>query len=138
GGEVHPFFKGRLAYPLSTALQPSGSIDSASDNLYLATVAPPGAGPMQIALKRFFDLMPNLKASDFDYIIFDMPTLTQTSPTLGMAGFMDKVLLIAEAEKTNRDSITRGYAQLTAARANVSVVLNKTRSYVPQWLDGES
>jgi polysaccharide biosynthesis transport protein len=138
GGEVHPFFKGRPAYPLSAALQPAGSIDSASDNLYLATVAPPGAGPMQIALKRFFDLMPNLKASDFDYIIFDMPTLTQTSPTLGMAGFMDKVLLIAEAEKDNRDMVTRGYAQLTAARANVSVVLNKTRSYVPKWLDGDS
>lgn len=138
GGEVHPFFKGRPAYPLSTALQPSGSIDSASDNLYLATVAPPGAGPMQIALKRFFDLMPNLKASDFDYIIFDMPTLTQTSPTLGMAGFMDKLLLIVEAEETNRDVVKRGYAQLTAARANVSLVLNKTRSYIPKWLDGES
>ena len=32
---------------------------------------------MQLALKRFFDLMPNLKASDFDYVIFDMPPLEQ-------------------------------------------------------------
>jgi uncharacterized protein involved in exopolysaccharide biosynthesis/Mrp family chromosome partitioning ATPase len=135
-GRVHPFFEGRPAYPLSTALQPASAIDSASENLYLATVAPPGAGPMQIALKRFFDLMPNLKASDFDYIIFDMPPLSETTPTLGMARFMDKVLLVVEAEKTGRDAAKRGYTQLSAARANVSVILNKTRSYVPKRLNG--
>ena len=137
-GRVHPFFEGRPAYPLTTALQPASEIDSASDNLYLATVAPPGAGPMQIALKRFFDLMPNLKASDFDYIIFDMPPLNETNPTLGMARFMDKVLLVVEAGKTGREAAKRGYNQLSAARANVSVILNKTRSYVPKRLDGES
>ena len=136
-GAVHPFFEGRPAYPLSTALQPASSMDAASDRLYLATVSPPGTGPMQLALKRFFDLMPNLKASDFDYIIFDMPPLNQTSPTLGMAGFMDKVLVVLEAEKNNRDAVKRNYSQLVAARANVSVVLNKTRSYVPKWLDGD-
>jgi polysaccharide biosynthesis transport protein len=137
-GRVHPFFEGRPAYPLSTALQPASLIDSASDNLYLATVAPLGSGPIQVALKRFFDLMPNLKASDFDYIIFDLPPLTETNPTLGMARFMDKLLLVVEAEKTGRDMAKRGYTQLSAARANVSVILNKTRSYLPKSLEGES
>jgi Mrp family chromosome partitioning ATPase len=93
---------------------------------------------MPLALKKFFDLMPNLKTSDFDYIIFDMPALSQISPTLGIAGFMDKTLVIVEAEKSNRDSVRRGYQELIAARANVSIVLNKTRSYVPKWLDTES
>jgi Mrp family chromosome partitioning ATPase len=137
-GRVHPFFEGKPAYPLTTALQPTSSMDSASENLYLATVAPPGSGPMQIALKRFFDLMPNLKASDFDYIIFDMPPLNETTPTLGMARFMDKVLLMVEAEKTGKEIAKRGYTQLSAARANVSVILNKTRSYVPKRFHGES
>ena len=138
GGRVHPFFRGRPAYPLTAALQPSGPIASATDRLYLATVAPPSSGPMQLALKRFFDLMPNLKASDFDYIIFDMPPLSQTSPTLGMAGFMDKLLLVVEAEKNHRDLVKRGYAELIASRANVSVVFNKARSYAPKWLESES
>ena len=137
-GRVHPFFEGKPAYPLSRALQPAESIDSASENLYLATVSPPGAGPMQIALKRFFELMPNLKASDFDYIIFDMPPLNETNPTLGMARFMDKVLLVVEAEKTGREAAKRGYTQLSAARANVSVILNKARSYLPKVLNGEA
>jgi uncharacterized protein involved in exopolysaccharide biosynthesis/Mrp family chromosome partitioning ATPase len=133
--DVHPFFKGKSAHSLTAALQPSTSMTSAADGLYLATVGRPSETPMPLALKKFFELMPNLKASDFDYIIFDMPALSQTSPTLGMAGFMDKTLVIVEAEKSNRDFVRRGYAELVAARANVSVVLNKLQTYVPKWLN---
>ena len=136
--EVHPFFKGKSAQLLTAALEPSAANASAADGLYLATVSRPNETPMPLALKKFFELMPNLKASDFDYIIFDMPVLSQTSSTLGMAGFMDKILCVVEAEQTNRDAVKRGYAELIAARANVSVVLNKTRSYVPKWLGSES
>lgn len=137
--EVHPFFKGKPAYPLKAALKPNGAIASASDNLYLATVGSSnGGGPAQLGLKNFFDMMPNLKASDFDYIIFDMPALSQTSPTWGMAAFMDKLLVVIEAEKNSRDQIKRAYRKLVAERENVSVVVNKTRSYVPKWLDAES
>jgi polysaccharide biosynthesis transport protein len=136
--EVHPFFKGKPAYSLKAALKPNGEINSAADNLYLATVDSPNAGPAQLGLKRFFDMMPNLKASDFDYIIFDMPPLSQTSPTWGMAAFMDKLLLVVEAEKNNRETIKRSYRKLSVERNNVDVVVNKTRSYVPKWLDTES
>ena len=137
--EVHPFFKGKPAYPLNAALKPKEEMASAADNLYLAIVGSPnGSGSAHIGLKKFFDMMPNLKASDFDYIIFDMPPLHQTSPTWGMAAFMDKLLLVVEAEKNDRDLIKRGYGKLVAQRDNVAVVVNKTRSYVPKWLDGES
>jgi Mrp family chromosome partitioning ATPase len=34
--------------------------------------------------RKFFAMVPNLKASDFDYIIFDMPPINQTSqPSAG-------------------------------------------------------
>jgi hypothetical protein len=55
-----------------------------------------------------------------------------------MAAFMDKLLLVVEAEKNNRDMIQRGYRKLVAERDNVAVVVNKTRSYVPKSLDAES
>ncbi len=136
--DVHPFFRGKPAYPLKAALSPNGEISSAADNLYLATVGSPNAGPAQLGLKKFFDMMPNLKASDFDYIIFDMPPLSQTSPTWGMSAFMDKLLLVVEAEKNNREVIKRSYRKLESERNNMDVVVNKTRSYVPHWLDSES
>ena len=137
--DVHPFFKGKPAYPLKAALKPSEEMTSAADNLYLATVGSRSAeGPAQLGLKKFFDMMPNMKTSDFDYIIFDMPPLYETSPTWGMGAFMDKLLLIVEAEKNNRDVVKRGYRKLVAERNNVAVIVNKARSRIPRCLDGDS
>ena len=66
--------------------------------------------------------------------LFDMPPLSPTSPTLAMAGFMDKVLLVVDAGKTKRDVIKRGYQDLVNSRADVSTILNKTRENLPSWL----
>jgi succinoglycan biosynthesis transport protein ExoP len=137
-GEVHPFFAGRPAAALTTAIKPQAEITSAADNLYLATITRSGNKSTHLGLKKFFALVPNLKASDFDYIIFDMPPINQTSPTIGLAALMDKVLLVVEAEKTHRDVVKRGYRELVGARADVAVVLNKTRSYGPNWLESGS
>jgi len=134
---VHPFFKGKPAYPLTTALKSNGQMEAAAENLYLATVGSSNAGPAKLGLKKFFDLMPNLKASDFDYIIFDMPPLDQTSSTWGMAPFMDKMLLVVEAEKNSRDAMKRSYRRLVVERDNVAVVLNKVPSYAPKRLELE-
>src|SRR5436190_2675414 len=136
-GEVHPFFAGRPAASLTAAIEPQAAITSAADNLYLATITRSGNKSAHLGLKKFFALVPNLKASDFDYIIFDMPPINQTSPTIGLAALMDKVLLVVEAEKTNRDVVKRGYRELVGARADVSIVLNKVRSYLPKRLEAE-
>ena len=133
-GEVHPFFAGRPALPLTCALDSSKPADSSTENLYVATIAPPNAHPARVGLKRFFALMPNLKASDFDYVIFDLPPVDETSPTIGLAGFMDKVLLVVEAEKNSRDGVNRVYRELTNVRADVSLVLNKVHAHAPKWL----
>jgi succinoglycan biosynthesis transport protein ExoP len=85
--------------------------------------------------KRFFELIAEFKAGDFDYVIFDMPTLSNTSATIAMAGFMDKVLLVVEAEVSNREIVKRAYAELAATKADVSAVLNKSRSHGPRWLE---
>ena len=117
--EVHPFFKGKPAYPLNAALKPTVQSTQRQTTFIWLPWGPPMQGRRQLGLKKFFDMMPNLKASDFDYIIFDMPPLSQTSPTWGMAAFMDKLLLVVEAEKNNRELIKRGYGKLVAERDNV-------------------
>ena len=88
------------------------------------------------APKRFFKMLADFKASDLDYVVFDMPSLGDTSATLPLAGFMDTVLLVVEAEKSNRDAVKRAYAQLVA-KTKVAVVFNKSRSYGPKWIEGE-
>ena len=47
-------------------------------------------------------------------------------------------VLVVEAEKNGRDVVKRGFEALTSQRDNVSVILNKTRSYTPKWLNGDS
>ena len=129
---VHPFYRGASTCTLAQALV--GEPAPAGENLYLAMATPPDAPHAQIIPKRFYELMPHLKASDFDYIIFDMPPLSQTSITLAVAAYMDKVVLVAEAEKSNRDVFKRAFTELAAVNANVSAVLNKLRFYTPKWL----
>ena len=133
---VHPFFKGRPACSLAQALSQEGPPTPANDNLYLATTTASENGGGSIGLKRFQELIPYLNASNFDYVLFDMQPLSQTSPTSAMTAFMDKVFLVVEAEKSQRDVLKRGYAQLMARKADVSVILNKVRSYAPRWIEG--
>jgi polysaccharide biosynthesis transport protein len=133
--EIHPFFRGTPACSLTEAL--AGAPAPAGENLYLAVASSPDTPEAPVIPKKFYDLMPHLKASDFDYIIFDMPALGQTSITLPMARFMDKVIVVVEGEKSNRDFVRRAYAELLACRASVSVIFNKARSYTPKWLGTE-
>jgi Mrp family chromosome partitioning ATPase len=87
--------------------------------------------------KRFNSLVSKLKASDFDYIIFDMPPMSQISITPRLARFMDMVMVVVESEKTDRDVVQRAVSMLTEAHANVGVVLNKRKQYVPKRLQQE-
>jgi polysaccharide biosynthesis transport protein len=86
-----------------------------------------------VSSKGFYNQLTEFKRSDLDYVVFDMPCLGDTSSTLPLASFMDTVLLIIEAEKSNREAVKRAYAQL-ASKTKVSVILNKSRSYGPKWL----
>jgi len=60
-----------------------------------------------------------------------MPPVTQTSVTTRLAGFMDTVMLVVESEKTDRDVVNQANQLLLQSKANVTAVLNKTKTYVP-------
>ena len=87
--------------------------------------------------KRFAGLIPRLKTSDFDYVIFDMPPVNQISVTARLAGLMDQVLLVIESEKTNQDVVKRVVSLLGESNAKVSTVLNKVNNMFPARLNQE-
>ena len=104
------------------------------ENLYVVSEASNADKLPRILPKRFAALVPKLRASDYDYIIFDMPPVSQTSVTTRLAGFMDTVMLIVESEKTDRDVVKQAHELLQQSKANVTTVLNKTRKYIPAYL----
>jgi uncharacterized protein involved in exopolysaccharide biosynthesis/Mrp family chromosome partitioning ATPase len=137
-GAAHQFYKGKLSCGLEDALG-SEPMKSAlvQTNLYVVAEWPDNGKLPQVLPKRFATLVPKFKSSHYDYIIFDMPPVSQTSVTPRLAGFMDMVLLVIESEKTNQDIVKRANALLAESKANVSTVLNKARTYVPKCLHQE-
>lgn len=108
------------------------------ENLYVVAENSISGGQLSSVLpKPFSELVPQLKASDFDYIIFDMPPVNPTSVTARLAGCMDQVLLVIESEKTDSEIAKQAVELLTSSKAEVAVVLNRTRNYVPARLRHE-
>jgi polysaccharide biosynthesis transport protein len=140
-GTAHSFYRGKPLGVLSDVLEPDTRGEAqVQENLYLATIGNNGVGDklVKVLPNRFTTLMPRLKASDYDYIIFDMPPVTQTSATPRLASYMDLALLVIESEKTRQHSAVRASALMREARANVAAVLNKHRAHVPAGLSQEA
>ncbi len=137
----NPMFGTKPLHSLVGALQAARNtrFKEGSQNLYLASAAARTTDPNAVAFgpMHLYELLPHFRASEFDYIIFDMPPMGKTSPTLAMAGLMDKVLLVVDGEDTNRETLKWGYSELLKGRADVSCVFNKAKSHAPRWIAGE-
>jgi uncharacterized protein involved in exopolysaccharide biosynthesis len=134
-GAAQQFFKGKPNCKLDDALE-SDTRDGArvQDNLYVVTEDTVTDRLPRALPKRFASLIPKLKASDYDYIIFDMPPVSPTSVTARLSGFMDTVMLVIESEKTDVQVVQQANALLAQSKANVTAVLNKTKTYIPKQL----
>ena len=136
-GAAQQFYKGELGYSLDEVLESEKKGALVKANLY-ATVEQANGDMLPANLpKKLSALMPKLRASQYDYIIFDMPPVNQTSATARLSGLMDQVLLVIESEKTSQDVVKQVTKLLDESKANVSTVLNKTRTYIPLQLHQE-
>jgi Mrp family chromosome partitioning ATPase len=133
---MQTYHMGRASAALPDLLQEAedGGSSTKEDRLYVASFGRTNGDRHPTRSREFDMLIPRLKASDFDYIVFDMPPLTPTSITFRVAGFLDKVLLVAESERTHINSLKQTVALLEETNSRVALVMNKTREYMPKWL----
>jgi uncharacterized protein involved in exopolysaccharide biosynthesis/Mrp family chromosome partitioning ATPase len=137
-GAAHSFMKNDSCPGLPEVLEAETRKSAqVQEKLYLARASDVADGLPKVLPKRFTHLMPKMKASDYDFIIFDLPPVSATSATARLACFMDLVLEVVEAEKTSREVAKRAAAVLGEGQANVSIVVNKYRKYLPAWLHQE-
>ncbi|HUA65782.1 MAG TPA: Wzz/FepE/Etk N-terminal domain-containing protein [Alphaproteobacteria bacterium] len=138
-GVAQQFFLGRPCCGLDEALALE-TRDSAlvQENLYVVTAGSPDERFQRILPRLFVSLLPRIRSSDYGYIIFDMPPVSQTSITSRLAGFMDMVLLVIQSEKTHLDAAQQAIALLAHSKTKIGVVLNKTRRYIPERLHRET
>jgi len=134
-GAAQQFYRGRPDCGLEGALDRETKYSAlVQENLYVVTEDSNSDKLSAILPKRFAALVPRLKASDYDYIIFDLPPVSQTSITSRLARFMDVTLLVVESEKTDLGVVQQASTWLAESGATVGAVLNKTRKYVPEHL----
>jgi uncharacterized protein involved in exopolysaccharide biosynthesis/Mrp family chromosome partitioning ATPase len=137
-GAAHQFHKGDLALSLDDALELEKRESAlVQDNLYVVQESANGDKLPRALPRRFTHLVPRMKASDYDYIIFDMLPVSQISVTPRLARFMDMVLMVVESGKTDRDVVKRAASMLTGTPAHIGIVLNKAQTYVPKRLHQE-
>jgi uncharacterized protein involved in exopolysaccharide biosynthesis/Mrp family chromosome partitioning ATPase len=130
-GSAQQFYKGKAVCGLDQLLDTRDTAQ-VQEKLYVVGAETDGSDKLSRALPmRFNQLVPKLKAGDFDYIIFDMPPVNQISITPRLAGFMDMVLLVVESEHTDKDLARQAATLLAASQAHVGAVMNKTRNYLP-------
>jgi uncharacterized protein involved in exopolysaccharide biosynthesis/Mrp family chromosome partitioning ATPase len=137
-GAAQQFYQGNAGCGLDTALNTETKQHAlVRENLYVVNGNANSEALPRILPKRFAALVPLLKASEYDYIIFDMPPVSQTSLTSRLARFMDMVLLVVESEKSDREVVQQANIWLAESGATVGAVLNKTRQYIPARLHQE-
>jgi|CZKI01.1.fsa_nt_gi uncharacterized protein involved in exopolysaccharide biosynthesis len=129
-GSTKQFYKGSTSPKLDQLLD-TRETAMVNDKLFVVGEGPNSDRLSRALPSRFNQLVPKLKASDFDYIIFDMPPVNQISITPRLAGFMDMVLLVVESEQTDREIARQAVELLASSKAHVGVVLNKSRNYMP-------
>ena len=138
-GRTHSFYRGKpgcgpteVEIPLDD--DAGGRKEVFVQGLPLAKVSPEQRKQDRLAKllpPSFNHLVPKLKATEYDYIVFDMPRVSPRSVTPRLSGQMDVVLMVIESERTVQQRASRAMALMREARATVVAVLNKCRNYVP-------
>jgi protein-tyrosine kinase len=108
--------------------------EATPSNLCLITAGRPHSNATQLfELGRFEELLEEFR-TEFDVTLFDTPPLVYAE-ALVLASKVDRVLLVAQAERTRTDLLAEGKEELEKIGATIlGVVLNRKKSYGPRWL----
>lgn len=134
-GKPHPILGSRRSCSLTDALQHQNQGEALiAPNLYMASAQGTDSQQFSSSPSKFTRVVPQLNASDYDYIVFDMPEVNQISITPRLAKHMDLMLLVVEAEQAHRTAVKQAGSLLTEFTSNVAVVLNNTKASLPRSL----
>lgn len=140
GPTVYPFYRGKPGCGLSDEILEGTGREAAQvqENLYVVSLSnTQGGNRVGVVPRRFASLLPKMKASDYDYIIFDMPPVSQTSVTAKVAGLLDMTFLVVESERSTTEQTRRCTALLEESRAKVTAVFNRYHNYLLGKMQGD-
>jgi capsular exopolysaccharide synthesis family protein len=109
--------------------------ETAQPNLFVITAGrPPSNLTHLFEIERFDELLEEFR-HEFDLTLFDAPPLLPYAEALVLASKVDRVLLVARAERTRGDALAESKEELEKIGAKIlGVVLNRKRTFGPRWL----
>jgi uncharacterized protein involved in exopolysaccharide biosynthesis/Mrp family chromosome partitioning ATPase len=108
---------------------------STSENL--AVMGPGGTNGASAAAPWSASALQKLDGvkNEFGLVVVDLPPIREQDGLPAIAGWIDEMILVVEAERTRIQTAERARDTLTRAGVNVSgVVLVNRRDYIPRWL----
>ena len=135
---VHEFFdlprEDGLADVLSGEVEPWASIKKTGvENLFVVTSGNPStSGESIFETKKILDYLSYLRTKH-QFLIIDSASILMYSDSLGLARYMDGVILVVESERIRREVALKAKESLQTVGARiVGVVINKRRHYIPE------
>jgi len=93
---------------------------------------------LQVFTSELFENKLNFLKQNFDYIIFDGPSVFGSSDISVIAKYFDGIILTVECEKTRWEVLREATENIEKAGGNIlGTVLNKRKYYIPRVLYGK-
>jgi Mrp family chromosome partitioning ATPase len=138
-GVARSFHQGKPGCGIAEVLESDFESDGQGDAAKAGGYPAEGSDKLaKVIPAHFLHMEPKLNMGEYDYIVFDMPTVSPTSPTPRLAAHMDLVLLVLESEKTGQAAAKRAGLLMRESKANVAAILNKFRPHVPAKLSSDA
>ena len=104
-------------------------------NLFMLPGGESEVDPVVLFQSRRFDAFMAEAARQFDHVVIDAPPLDEAPGSAVLAGKVDGVILLVDAQRTRRKIALRAKQRIESAGGNViGCVLNRRRYHLPRWL----
>jgi capsular exopolysaccharide synthesis family protein len=105
------------------------------DNLWVVTGGNSSSNPSSVFESEYLDSSIEQMKTQADWVLFDSPPLNSCSDAIALAGKVDGVVLVVQAERTRREVALQYKDRLEKSGAHIlGVVLNKRRFHIPDWV----
>jgi hypothetical protein len=88
-------------------------------------------GPEILGIARLRGVVEELRSGDYDWILFDLPPVGFTSPTVLLTACLDQVLLVTDPTTARPELLKQDYEEISERTGNLYCIYNKKGIRIP-------
>ena len=105
------------------------------NNLSVITCGKPCSNPSSVFESNSLDFHIEEMKAQADWVLFDSPPINSSDDSITLAGKVDGVVMVVEAEKTRWEVAESAKQRIESGKGTIlGVVLNNRHFYIPEWI----